>query len=300
VLTEPQKPSNHENFNQKLDELNKQIDDAYKDTQKLVEKRDKLNERFKQLREETRQLKAERDDINEKVHALKTERDETRVTIHPVIDEIKSAREKIAELKKKTPKRSKKDLQQEIDDIEWKIQTTSLDLKEEKQLIETVKQLETQLSTYKKIDRQFKKINELQHGLEAVGETGDKLHTELSGLAQKSQELHQQMLAKIDEARKIKEEADTTHNNYLLTREKIRQLEEQRQRIESEKRRIREIERRAYETQRQQDAEAQKTNEKELRAKLETQAREKLERGEKLSWDEFQLLAAEVEPETQD
>ncbi|HLN45340.1 MAG TPA: hypothetical protein VK209_06500, partial [Candidatus Sulfotelmatobacter sp.] len=180
-MTEPQKPSNHENFNQKLDELNKQIDDAYKDTQKLVEKRDKLNERFKQLREETRQLKAERDDINEKVHALKTERDETRVTIHPVIDEIKSAREKIAELKKKTPKRSKEDLQQEIDDIEWKIQTTSLDLKEEKQLIETVKQLETQLSTYKKIDRQFKKINELQHGLEAVGETGDKLHTELSG-----------------------------------------------------------------------------------------------------------------------
>ncbi|HLN45623.1 MAG TPA: hypothetical protein VK209_07940, partial [Candidatus Sulfotelmatobacter sp.] len=143
-------------------------------------------------------------------------------------------------------------------------------------------------------------INKLQHGLKAVGETGDKLHTELSSLAQKSQELHQQMLAKIDEARKIKEEADTTHNNYLLTREKVRQLEEQRQRIESEKRRIREIERRAYETQRQQDAEAQKTNEKELRAKLETQAREKLERGEKLSWDEFQLLAAEDEPETQD
>ena len=74
--------------------------------------------------------------------------------------------------------------------------------------MENVKQLETQLSAYKKIDKQTKKIAELQQGLNAVDETGEKLHTELSALAQKSQELHQKMLAKIDEAKKTKEEAD--------------------------------------------------------------------------------------------
>jgi uncharacterized coiled-coil DUF342 family protein len=305
-LTEQQKPNDVKILDDRFDSLDKQVQEAYSETQRLIEKRDKLNEQFKQLREETRELKAERDSINEKVQALKAQRDDTRTTIHPVIDEIKAAREKITELRKKTPKRSQQGLQKELDDIEWRIQTTSLDLKEEKQLILQVKQLEIQLSAYKKIERQIKRIAELQQGLKAVDETGEKLHTELSALAQKSQETHQKMVAKIEEAKKIKEEADTIHNNYLLTREKGRQLEEELRKLEGEKRKIRDSERQhreeqrqTQEKQRQQDAETRKTAEKALKEKLGSQAREKLQRGEKVSWDEFQLLAEDDESETQ-
>ena len=313
-MTDPQKSSDAKTLVNQIDSLDKQAQKAYEETQRLAEKRDKLNEQFKQLRQEARTLKAERDSINEKVHTLKGQRDENRTTIKPVIEEIKAAREKIAELKKKTPKRSQRDLQQEFDEIEWKIQTTSLDLKEEKLLIENVKQLEIQLSAYKKIDQQTKKIHDLQKGLKAVDEAGEKLYTELSTLAQQSQELHQKMIAKLDEAKKIKEEADTTHNSYLLTRERTRELDEERRRFEFEERRIRaterqqrteqrqiwENQRQAEVAQRQQDEAARKTQEKELKEKLGTKAREKLQRGEKVSWDEFQLLAEEEEPESQD
>jgi uncharacterized coiled-coil DUF342 family protein len=312
-VTEPQKPAEAKTLNEQFEALEKQAQKTHEETQLLIEKRDRLNQQFKQLREETRQLKAERDGVNEKVHALKAQRDETRTSVQPVIEEIKAAREKIAELKKKTPKRSQRDLQEEFDEIEWKIQTTSLDLKEEKLLIENVKQLEIQLSAYKRIDQQTKKIHELQQGLKAVDETGEKLHTELSMLAQQSQELHQKMLAKIAEAKKIKAEADNTHNAYLLTREKARQLDEERRKLEYEERKtraaerqqraeqrlIRETQRKTEDAQRQQDDAARKTTEKELKEKLGSQAREKLQRGEKLSWDEFQLLADENEEETQ-
>jgi len=298
-------------LNKQLELLDKQGSEAQSEIQKLIEKRDKLNEQFKQLREETRELKTERDAINERVHELKAQRDQTRTTTLPVIEEIKLAREKIAELKKKTPKRSQRDLQKELDDIEWKIQTTSLDLKEEKLLIEEVRALETQLSAYKKIDQKYRKIHELEHGLKEVDETGDKLHNELSTLAQKSQEIHQKMIAKIEEAKKTKEEADATHNAYLLAREKARQLEEEQRRLQFEERRIRIFERqqreeqrqirevqwRIEEGQRQQETETRKTTEKALKEKLGSQAREKLQRGEKLSWDEFQLLAGEEEEE---
>ena len=54
--------------------------------------------------------------------------------------------------KKKLPRERQQDLQEELEAIEWKIQTTSLDLQEEKGLIENVKQLEILLSSYKKID----------------------------------------------------------------------------------------------------------------------------------------------------
>jgi uncharacterized coiled-coil DUF342 family protein len=313
-VTEPQKPKDAKTPADQIDSLIKQAQKAYEETQRLSEKRDKLNEQFKQLRQEARTLKAERDSINEKVHTLKAERDANRATIKPVIEEIKAARERITELKKKTPKRSQRDLQREFNEIEWKIQTTSLDLKEEKLLIENVKQLEIQLGAYKRIDQQTKKIHELQNGLKAVDEVGEKLHTGLSALAQQSQDLHQKMLAKIEEAKKIKEEADTTHNNYLLTRERAGQFDEERRKLEFEERKIRATDRRqraeqrqiredqqkAEEAKRQQDQATRKTQKKELKEQLGTKAREKLQRGEKLSWDEFQLLADEDELESQD
>ena len=299
--------------NKQIEFLDKQLIDVQNEIQKLIEKRDRLNQQFKLLRDETRELKTERDSINEKVHSLKEQRDETRTTIMPAIEEIKAAREKITELKKKIPKRSQRDLQQEFDDIEWRIQTNSLDLQEEKRLIEEVKALEIQLSAYRKIDQQRKKIYELQIGLREVDETGDKLHTELSTMAQKSQDLHQVMITKIELARKVKQEADATHNAYLLAREKARQLEEEQQKLRFEVRRIRieerkqreeqlqirEAQQKDDEAQRLREAEGRKAAEKELRGKLGTQVREKLQRGEQLNWDEFQLLAGEEEEETQ-
>jgi len=42
---------------------------------------------------------------------------------------------------------------------------------------------------------------------------------------------------------------------------------------------------------REEDAKRKKNAEKVLKEKLESQARDKLQRGEKLSWDEFKLLA---------
>ena len=299
-MTEQQNPSAIATLNQQLDSLDKQADEARAETRKLIEKRDKLNEQFKQLRQETRELKAERDTINAKVHTLKSQRDETRTTIHEIIDEIKAAREKIAELKKKTPKRSHHDLKKELEDIEWKIQTTSLDLKEERKLIENVKELETQLSAYKKIEQQLKKIADLEQGLRKLDETGDKLHTELSALAQKSQETHQKMLAKIDEAKKIKTEADSLHQTYLQARENAKQLNEERRKLAEQKRKLQESQNQLYESQRRQDDAARKTVEQTLKEKLESEAREKLQRGEKLSWGEFQLLAGDDESETQD
>jgi uncharacterized coiled-coil DUF342 family protein len=298
-LTETQKTSDITTLDQQLESLDKQAYEVHEEIRRLIEKRDKLNDQFKRLREETCALRAERDSVNEKVHALKTQRDETRATIHPVIEEIKAAREKIIELKKKLPKRSRTDIQQEFDDIEWKIQTTSLDLKEERQLIEKVKQLEIQLDAYKKIDQQTKRIVELDQGLKAVDETIEKLHKELSAFAKESQELHQKMVAKIEEAKRVKEEAGKIHSSYLLSREKAGQREEELRRLAGEKRKIRDLERQTQETQRQQDAATQKAAEKALREKLEVQAREKLQKGKKITWDEFQLLAEEDGSETQ-
>ena len=93
-----------------------------------------------------------------KSSCLKKQRDEIRAKATPIIEEINVRREKIAEYRKKVPRESQQDLQEELDAIEWKIQTTSLDLQEEKRLIETVKELEIHFALIKKLINRIKKL----------------------------------------------------------------------------------------------------------------------------------------------
>ena len=120
----------------------------------------------------------------------------------------------------------------------------------------------------------------------------DACHKELSEAAEKSQTTHTILLAKIDESKKIKAEADGLHNAYLQLKEKFKPLNEEMQKLIAQKHQL-------QSTMHEEDALKKKTTEQALKEKLGSQAKEKLQRGEQLSWDEFQLLA-EDDDETQD
>jgi len=291
-LTEQQKTNETAIINQQLAVLKEQVNKANAETKTYIEKRDELNEQFKKLRQEIYELKSERNRLNEKVKTLKQQRDEARTKDRTIIKEIKTQRQKLIELKKKTPKKSHWELQKELKGIEWKIQTTSLDLQEEKQLIENVKQIEMQLNVYKKIEQHSQKITELQKELDVLKAEANAFHQELAGTAQKSQETHTNMLAKISESKRIKSEADGIHNAYLQVKEKAKPLNDEIKKLIEQKANL-------QGTMREEDERKRKTAEQALKEKLGAQAKEKLQRGEKLSWDEFQLLS-EDDDQTQD
>jgi uncharacterized coiled-coil DUF342 family protein len=285
-LTAQDEISELERISRQLSALREQVNNANADTKGHVEKRDKLNEKFKKLRQEIREFKNERDNLNEKVKTLKQQRDEARGKIKARIEEIKSHNQKIAELKKKTPRESRRFMQKEFDDIEWKIQTTPLDMQEEKRLVERVKQLETQLSVYKKIDQHVKKISELRKELEPFEANADAAHQELTEIAERSQDIHSKMMAKIAESKVIKAEADSLHSAYIQAKEQVRPIREEIKKLTEQKRKL-------QATMREEDAKRKKTEEQALKEKLGSKAKDKLQRGEKLSWNEFQLLADE-------
>jgi uncharacterized coiled-coil DUF342 family protein len=291
-LTEQQKTNEIATINQQLAALKEQASKANAATKTHIERRDMLNEQFKKLRREIHELKSERNRLNEKAKTLKQQRDEARTKIRTIIEEMKTHRQKLTELKKKTPKKSHQNLQKELQGIEWKIQTTSLDLQEEKRLIESVKQLETQLNVYKKIEHQNKKIIELRKELRTLETKEDAFHQELTDTAQKSQEIHADMLAKISEARNIKGEADSLHCAYLQAKEQAKPLNAERKKLIEQRKKL-------QDAMREEDERKRKAAEQALKEKLGSQARDKLQRGEKLSWDEFQLLA-EDDSQTQD
>jgi uncharacterized coiled-coil DUF342 family protein len=283
-LTEQQKTNKIATITQQLAALKEQINNAHAEMNTHIEKRDKLNGHFKKLRQEIHELKNERDSLNTQVKTLKQQRDEARARIRAIIEEVKAHKQEIAELKTKKPKKGHRELQKELEDIEWKIQTTPLEMQEEKKLVENVKQLETQLNVYRKIDKHVKKIAELQKELETLEKTADTAHGELSEIAQKSQETHTRMIDKINESSSIKSEADGLHAAYLQAKEQSKPLHEEFKSLTEQKKTLQDALRKEEEKQK-------KHAEKVLKEKLESQARDKLRRGEKISFDEFKLLA---------
>ena len=283
-MTEEQKTNELAMINQRLAALREKISNANAETQKHVEKRNKLNEQFNKIRLEIHELRNERDDLNEKVKTLKRQRDEARAKINGDIEEVKAHGQKITELKKKTPRISRRELQKEFDDIEWRIQTNPLDMEEEKRLVENVKQLETYLNVYKKIDQHAKKMAELRKELEMLEATAESAHQELTETAERSQAIHAKMMVKINESKSIKAEADSLHGAYVQAKEQAKPLHEEFKRLTEYRKKMRDA-------VREEDDKRKKNAEKALKEKLEAQAKNKLQRGEKLSWDEFKLLA---------
>lgn len=91
------------------------------------------------------------------------------------------------------------------------------------------------------------------------------------------------MLERIDESKKLKTEADAFHRLFLETKEKMRPIQDEFSKVSNHVKQLKDDLREEEEKERKHGEEA-------LREKLEKQAREKLKRGEKLSWEEFQLL----------
>jgi len=281
---ERQNTNDMEILSQKIVALKEQVRKMSAEFKTHAEKRDNFNNQFRKLSQEISGLKNERNSLNEEVKTLKQQRDEAQTKIRTIFEEIRTNRQKITELKKETPKKSRQQLQKELEDIEWEIQTTSLDLQEEKQLIEHVRQLEMQLNVYKKIELRDKKLAELRKEIGALETKEAAFHQELTEKAQESREIHSKMLAKITESKNVKGEADNMHCAYVQAKEKARTLNAERERLMEQKEKL-------HEAIRVEDGKKRKTAEQTLREKLSSQAKDKLQRGEKLSWEEFQLLA---------
>ncbi len=302
-MTENQK-SQEGNINLQIEKIKKQIVEANNQIKKLVEKRDKLHEQARKSREEINQIKPERDALNQKVKLLKEQRNLVRAQATPIMEEVKAIDEKIAELKKNVPRVSQRELQEELDAIEWKISTTSMDMKEEKRLVGEVKELELQLRGYKKIDKRNQKIKVLITQRKTIDAQADVFHQELTDLAKKSQELHARMIEKVAAVKKDRAEADSLHQAFIKAKEQnalwyeqIKALMDQSRGIrvvnrqfDLAKRKEEDAKRQAEQAKWRKEQAQRAVKEKEIKAKIGSEAKEKLNRGEKVNWEEFQLM----------
>ncbi len=283
-MSDRQKVHEIEQLAQELLVLREQKRTLDEEANRWAERRDRLNNQLKSLRAEISVLRTERDRVNDQVKKLKQQRSETTARIHEKTDQTKKLAEESAVLAKRKPSRSHQALQREVEGIDWKIQTTPLTLHEDKELVEKVRQLEIQIDVHKKLEQLTRKIVKLRAESGVLKTENEQRHRELIKRAEKGQEIHGKMLEKIEQSKKLKTEADTMHKRFLEAKEKTKPLQDDIARIADQIRQFK------NEIQKEEEIK-KKQNQDALRETLEKQARAKLKRGEKLSWEEFQLLA---------
>ena len=137
----------------------------------LIEQRNKLNEEFKRLINEVKSLKARRDELNRKVKELKGSRNVARDAAVAERERLEKLRNKSDELSERIDGNPRRAVE-EFNRLEWKMQTTTLTPKGEKEIIKRLKELEAQVLVAKRAEAIRDKIR---------GNEGDHWWQEASG-----------------------------------------------------------------------------------------------------------------------
>ena len=278
---------------QKIEELNKQLaqlrqerDQLNQEAKKWVEKRNESNQLAKQLQTEAKSIKAKRDEINLQVQILKAAREKAKTQRHEKHEQAAKLMEKMKPIAERKSASRYQELEKRIRDIDWKIQTSSLPIQEEKELVEKVKELETQRTSHKRFLKLKDKLAETEIEAKAFGTQARLKHDELSELAKQSQDAHTQFLDTVNRIKPLRQSADEAHQKYLELRQKANETHEKY--VETQ-RQIKALKEEMADKEKQQYAKKGQA----LRDQATARAREKMNRSGKLTFDEFKLLSEE-------
>lgn len=160
-------------------------------------------------------MKKSFDESNSKVAKFKTERDKYQARAGTLIPDVKRIRAKLTEsggMISLDPKWKKMKLLEQIEEIETKIQTSALDHKSERKLIEKRRDL---ISENDKWIRERKDSNpEMSDYLEKSREMSklfkkaDKAHSSMIGAVSKAQPLYEKLNIATEEIREIRSQLD--------------------------------------------------------------------------------------------
>jgi uncharacterized coiled-coil DUF342 family protein len=248
----------------------------------LLEQRNQKNEEFKRLIAEVKTLKARRDELNRKVKELKGSRNVARdaaVAERERLEKLRNRSDQLSERIDGNPRRAV----EEFNRLEWKMQTTTLTPKAEKELIKRLKELEAQVLVAKRAEALRDKILGTKATIGGRRLQAQSYHEQMTKVVEESEVIHKKLVEVAAAASAAKDEADNAHAAFV---EALKGADNAHKEYVTNLVKIREI--RQLIAQSGPIAKLRKGQE--VREKLEKSGAEKLEQGKRLSLEEFKAL----------
>ncbi len=263
------------------------IQDSRNQAWEWRDRRDELRAEAPQIHDEISEQRDARDELNVEVQRQKELRDTET-------DRARELQDKLNELrgKRRKPEEyvSLEDMQREFRELEWKQQTTSLTVDEEKAVIDEIESLSKAIAS---MPKDTPKPADLTEEME-------KLWQEIQEARNKAQEHHEKMVALVEEAQlkhknviqlsqnldPARTEAGEAHQMYVQC---LQEADEMRERLDE----LREQEltlKAQLDTIRKNRKETRREQEKVAIERLAEQARTKQQSGQKLTFQELRAL----------
>ncbi len=192
------------------------------------QKRDELNKSTSESFGKVRDLKKKRDETNETISGLKSMRDSVLDEMRLLIEKAKALREEIPEEGRSPQGRAdSRRMREEIEDYEWKIQTTAgMSVEEERMIMSEISRLSMRLGELEASEDTLAALNKINKEISNLKGYLDDSWEQLRGLVSISQERHQRLTELYGEGQKTKQEADHFHQVYIERAEEVRDLRE--------------------------------------------------------------------------
>lgn len=260
----------------------------------IANKRNSLNEQVKELIVTAKEEREKRDQCNDKITALK----ETKALLLKELEGFEKQAEGLnGQLeglhgnKGNTHSRrvdmSAKKIRHEIQELEWKIQTTSnLSINEEREIVEQIARLEQKFREVRETDVISRDLRTFNNRIKALKGKIRSLDNELRSHARESRFHHKTMIQAFKNADVMRKQADDLHAQFLEAKKQANSIHNEYLNYLREINRIRQdINKSKQKVRAKQDA-----HRKEKLEEKTEDAKKKFEEGRKLSFEEFRTL----------
>jgi uncharacterized coiled-coil DUF342 family protein len=182
---------------------------------KAARERNTLNNQTREFVEDAQKNKDLRDKYNQEVLDLKAQRNEFNDKANVLFEEIETFKKEHGTLKN----RGVKELQKQIEFMEYRQQTEVFTTDKERELIEKIKQMMAQVREQEAELEQNKEIRAKITGARDFRKQASDLHTKVTESAELAQKHHDLMVDSYRKADKSREAADAAHKTFVEAQE---------------------------------------------------------------------------------
>ncbi len=234
-------------------------------------KRDIINI-IKTKNTEANGYRRERDKLNAKIKSFKREREKENGAAKELID-------KFRKLKEGTPGGDFRSMQKELQVLEWKLQTSVMEVKKEDDLVKRIDTLQKELAGYED-------LIEISKTIDKHRKRSQKFHQKILDLSEESQKYHEKFLPVVESIKKLEADIDDLNKKKAeLTPDLDRYNEE----LDTYAKKLKEVEAEIKKIEVEAEVATAGASEKELEDMAKT-VYEKFKNGEKLGLDDIYLL----------
>jgi phosphoserine phosphatase len=252
--------------------------------------RDEHNKEVRNLIESVKAEREERDRINKDISEAKDRRTAIHAQLKSVYDEIRELRSNLVG----SPSTDQRRMMRRVEELEWRQQTDQLTRDEELAIVEEIAKIEAKLVKIGQEKEKQDRISELRRLARKLKEEASDAHEKVITLSEQSQIHHQEVVRIRPQLEEYKKSADTAHKNFVEWLKKVKEgeakLKELRTQIDDIQGKLRKFTVEKRDLERQELRDQQRAQERERT----DAAVEKLQSGQRLTFDEFILAQRQV------